>query len=79
MESQNYNELHSFLAKCRDFLNRTASLKQNRVRANNSPFIKKTILKAVMEQTRLKNKFIKYRCEGNKRAYPAQGSMCCLW
>ena len=30
--------------------------------ANNSPLIKKTILKAIMKQTRLKNKFIKYRC-----------------
>ena len=30
------------------------------------------ILKAIMKQTRLKYEFIKYRCEGNKRAYNAQ-------
>ena len=44
--------------------------------ANNSPFIKKTILKAIMKRTRLKNKFIKYRCERNKRVYNAQRNLC---
>ena len=28
--------------------------------ANNSPFINKNILKAIMKRTRFKNKFIKY-------------------
>ena len=55
---QNYNDLDSFLAKCKNVLNRTAPLKQKHVRANNSPFINKTILKAIMKRTRLKNKFI---------------------
>ena len=64
---QNYNDLDSFLAKCKNVLNRTAPLKQKHVRANNSPFINKTILKAIMKRTRLKNKFVKYRCEGNKK------------
>ena len=64
------------LAKCKNVLNRTAPLKQKHVRANNSPFINKTILKAIMKRTRLKNKFIKYRCERNKRAYNAQRNLC---
>ena len=29
-----------------------------------------------MKLTRLKNKFIKYRCEGKKRAYNAQRNLC---
>ena len=29
-----------------------------------------------MKGTRLKNKFIKYRCEGNKRPYNAQRNLC---
>ena len=29
-----------------------------------------------MKRARLKNKFIKYRCEGNKRAYNAQRNLC---
>ena len=56
-------------------MNRTAPLKQKHVRANNSPFINKTILRAIMKRTRLKNKF-KYQCEGNKRAYNVQRKLC---
>ena len=33
-------------------------------------------LKAIMKRIRLKNKFVKYRCEGNKRAYNAQRNLC---
>ena len=32
-------------------------------------------LKAIMKRIRLKNKFIKYRCKGNKRAYNAQRNL----
>ena len=46
-------------------MNRAASLKQKHARANNSPFINKTVIKAIMKQIRLKNKFINYSCEGN--------------
>ena len=42
----------------------------------NSPFINKTILKAIIKRTRLKNKFIKYRCERNEKAYNAQRNLC---
>ena len=59
---QNFNELDSLLAKCKNVLNRTTPLKQKHVRANNSPFINKTILQAIIKRTRFKNKFIKYRC-----------------
>ena len=55
---QNFSDLDSLLAKCKNVLNRRASLKQKHVRANTSPFINKTILKAIMKQTRMKNKFI---------------------
>ena len=63
-------------AKCKSVLNRPAPLKQKHVRANNGPFINKTILKAIMKQTRLKNKFIRYPCERNKRAYNVQRNLC---
>ena len=73
---QNFNDIDSLLAKCKNVLNRTTPLKQKHVRANNSPFISKTILKAIMKRTRLKNKFIKYRCERNKRTYNEQRNLC---
>ena len=47
---QNYNDLDSFLAKCKDVFNRTVPHKQKHVRANNSPFIKKTLLKGTLMQ-----------------------------
>ena len=47
---QNYNDLDSFLAKCKDVLNRTVPIKQKHVRANNSPFIKKNILTGTLMQ-----------------------------
>ena len=73
---QNFNDFHSLLAKCKNVLNRTAPLKQKHVRANSSPFINKTILQTIMKQTRLKNKFMKYRSERQKRAYSAQRNLC---
>ena len=55
------------LAEQKGILNRITPLQQKHVRVNNnSSFINKTILKAIMKQTRSKNEFIKYRCEGNK-------------
>ena len=71
-----FNDLDSLLAKCKNVLNRTTSLKQKHGRANISPFINKTILKAIMKRMRLKNGFIKYWCERIKRAYNAQENLC---
>ena len=71
-----FSDFYSLLAKCKNVLNRTAPLKQKHVRANSSPFINKTILKTIMKQTRLKNKFMKYRSERQKRTYSAQRNLC---
>ena len=47
---QNLHDVDSLSAKCKNVFKRTAPLKQNHVRANGSPFINKTTLKAVMKQ-----------------------------
>ena len=52
----NKTALDSFLDICREALNKTAPLKQKFVRANNSPFMNKTILRAIMKRTRLRNR-----------------------
>lgn len=72
---QNYNDVNSFLAKCKDILNRMPPFKQKHIKANSNPFISKTILKAKMNWTRQKNKFNKYWCERNKKAYNAQKNL----
>ena len=63
---QNFNNLDSFLTKCRNVLNRTAPLKQKHVRANSSPFINKTILKAIMKRARLKINLLNIHVEETK-------------
>ena len=55
---QNFNDLDSFLAKCKNALNRGTPLKQKHVRTKNGPFINKTILKAIMKRIRLKKKLL---------------------
>ena len=45
-------------------------------RSNHSPFINKTILKAIMNQSQLKNKFLKTRSNEDKKAYNTQRNYC---
>ena len=52
---------------CNTALTETAPLKLKYARANNSLFMNKTIVKAIMKRTRLRNKFFKHRFETNGR------------
>ena len=72
----NETALDSFLDICREALNKTAPLKQKYVRANKSPFMNKTILKAIMKQTRLRNRFLKDMSDSNRVAYNTQRNYC---
>ena len=51
----------SFLSICQQALDSRAPKKQKYVRSNHSPFINKTILKAIMDRSRLRNKLVKTR------------------
>ena len=42
-----------------DTLNKHASMKEKHIRANNAPFMNKTLHKAIMTRSRYKNKFLK--------------------
>ena len=68
--------LDSFLDICREALNKIAPLKQKYVRANNSPFMNKTILKAIIKRTRLRNRFLKDMSDSNRVAYNTQRNYC---
>ena len=65
-------EPDSFLNICKTALKETVPRKQKYARANNSPFMNKTIPMAIMKWTRLRKNFFKYRCKANKKAYNAQ-------
>ena len=65
----------SFLSICQQALDSRAPKKQKYVRSNHSPFINKTILKAIIDRSRLR-KFLKTRSNEDKKAYNKQRSYC---
>ena len=66
----------SFLSVCQGALDSRASKKQKYVISNHSPFINKTILKAIMDRSRLRNKVLKTRSNEDKKAYNTQRNYC---
>ena len=61
---------------CKATLDKVAPLKQKYVRSNHSPFLNKEILKAIMNRTRLKNKFLGNRSSEDRSAYSQQRNFC---
>ena len=68
--------LDSFLDICKYALNETAPLKQKYIRANNSPFMNKTISREIMKGTRMRKKFLRERTEANRKAGNIQKNYC---
>ena len=54
-------DFESFHLEFKTILERFAPLKQMVVRINNQPYIRKTLRKAIMKRSKLKNKFNKER------------------
>ena len=57
-------------------LNQYAPIKVRYIRANNSPFMNKTLAKAVMTRSRLHNRFIKNPTSENKINYKKYRNYC---
>ena len=57
-------------------LGKMAPIKQKQIRGNQSPFMNKDILKAIMTRTRSRNRFLKERTQMNRLAYKKQRSYC---
>ena len=66
----------SFLSICKRALDCRTPKKQKYVRSNHSLFINKTILKAIMDRFRLRNKFLKTRSNEDKNVYNRQRNYC---
>ena len=64
-----------FMNICKATLDKVAPLKQY-VRSNYSPFLNKEILKAIMNRTRLRNKFLRSRSTEDRSAYNQQRNFC---
>jgi len=59
-----------------DIFNRHAPLKQKYVRANDCPFVTKSLRKEHMKRSKLRNKFLKENSEANAQAYRKQRNKC---
>ena len=65
-----------FMNICKVTLDKVAPLKQKHIRSNHSPFLNKEILKAIMNKTRLRNKFLRSRSTKDRSAYNQQINFC---
>ena len=57
-------------------LGKMAPIKQKQIRGNQSPFMNKDILKAIMTRTRSRNRFLKEPTQMNRLAYKKQRNYC---
>ena len=57
-------------------LNKHAPKKQKSLRGNHSPFMTKELSKAIMNRSRLENKFLNCQTEESKNAYNKQQNFC---
>ena len=70
------NGMEKFLQICIKTLDELAPQKKKYSRGNNMPFINKTIKKAFMKRSRLRNIYLKNRSDNNKREYNKQRNYC---
>ena len=57
-------------------LNRHAPPKKRYLRSNNAPFMNKTLAKAIMVRSRLRNKYLKLKTCESRDAYKKQRNLC---
>ena len=60
-----------------NILNVHAPLKQRYLRANDAPFMNKTLRKAIMHRSKLRNKYLKLRTETSKMALQKTKKLLC--
>ena len=58
-----------------NIFNRHVPIKKKYIRTNEAPFMSKELHKAIMERSRLRNKFLKHRTDTNKKNYNTQRNL----
>ena len=66
----------TFMNKCKDAFDIRVPIKHKYLGSNQSPFMNKKISKAIMNRTRLRNRFLRTRSIRNKKAYNKQQNYC---
>ena len=69
-------ELDIFKAALNKAIQKHAPIKQRNPRANQAPFINKTINKETMKISRLRNKFLNTKNDIDRKAYNKQRNLC---
>ena len=69
-------EFDLFKAALNEAIQRHVPIKQRYVRANQGPFINKTINKEIMKRSRLRNKFLNTKSDIDRKAYNKQRNLC---
>ena len=64
------------LAACKEALNMYVPLKNKYIRGNNSPFMSRILSKEIMQNSRLRNIFLKSKSEADKKNYVRQRNYC---
>ena len=72
----NHLEFDLFKAALNEAIQRDAPIKQRYVRANQAPFINKTINKEIMKRSRLRNKCLNTKSDFDRKAYNKQCKLC---
>ena len=57
-------------------LNENAPIKKAHIRANNAPYMNKTLRKSIMTRSRLKNRYTKFPNVENEKAYKKHRNLC---
>jgi len=76
ISNHDYLNFSEKMERVMEILNKEAPIKKKTVRGNNAPFMTKTLRKAIMFRTRLKNKFIKQPTPLNEYNYKKQRNHC---
>ena len=69
-------DLIGFLDACKKLLDYQAPRKKKYTRANQGSFLTKEINIEIMTRSRLRNKFLRFRSDENKKAYNKQRDRC---
>ena len=71
-----YENYETFITTVQGVLDNHAPIKKKSVRANDGSFMTKTLRKAIMNRTRLRNIYCKDRTDDNLKAYKKQRTKC---
>ena len=74
--TRDFTSLASFAKIFIDTLNKHALIKKKYIRANHANFVTKTLWKAIMLRSRLRNIFLKEKSLEFKKAYNKQRNIC---